>query len=715
MFVRRPTGNELHVIETNRYLNRELSLLDFQVRVLALAENPDLPLLERIKFVAIVSQNLDEFFQVRVAGLQNQLAAGVAPSPDGMTPRQQLCAIRQKVQEIDERVDQVFVKDLMPALVEANLHIREWADLGPGDRAHLSEVFDEQMFPVLTPLAVDPSHPFPYISNLSLNLAVVMQANRREGIQFARVKVPPILPRWVELPGAGGFVALEQVIAAHLGRLFGEQNIVERFAFRVTRSADFAVEEEEADDLLEAMESALRFRQRGAEAVRLEVGTQMSPSVLGLLTRELRVDDSAVYRREAPLGLNGLWELYALERPDLKEKPWTPATQQSLNKPGGVDLFEVISRGDVLVHHPYESFGTSTGAFLAQAARDPEVLAIKQTLYRTSVVDDPAMGGEAAVVQSLISAAEAGKQVVVLVELKARFDEAANIAWAKMLESAGAHVVYGVSGLKTHSKILLVVRREKDGLRRYAHIGTGNYNPNTARLYEDLGLFTADPEIGADLSELFNALTGYSRPEEYRKLLVAPATMRTRLAERIREEAGRGAGGRILFKLNHIVDPDIIDELYSASQAGCRVDLIVRGICGLRAGVPGLSDYIRVRSIVGRYLEHSRIYRFGNPGVGAVYYIGSADMMPRNLDGRVEAMTPVTDAALKLRLEEILDVLTADSAPAWEMSSEGDVWRHVPGTGAMDPQDRLQALATARAAPGRSVGSGAQIPQEKGL
>ena len=693
------------MVNTDRYLNRELSLLDFQARVLSLAENTALPLLERVKYVAIVSQNLDEFFQVRVAGLLNQAATGGSAASDGMSPKQQLEAIRPKVAALNERIDQAFLKDLAPALAEADIRIFEWDELGPGDRSHLSRLFDEQIFPVLTPLAVDPSHPFPYISNLSLNLAVVVRTTAGRRLEFARVKVPPILPRFVALPESRGFVALEQLIAARLDRLFGGQEIVERFAFRVTRSAEFAVEEEEANDLLEAMESVLRFRQRAAEAVRLEVGTQMSPGILDLLARELGIDESAVYGREAPLGLDGLWELHELDRPELKDDPWSPTTQASLSSSGDVDMFALISEGDVLVHHPYESFATSTGQFLAQAAADPDVLAIKQTLYRTSVSDDPAVGGEAAIVQSLIAAAEAGKQVVVLVELKARFEEAANIAWAKLLESAGAHVAYGVPGLKTHSKILLVVRREEDGLRRYAHIGTGNYNPYTARMYEDLGLFTADPDVGADLSELFNALTGYSRPEDYRKLIVAPETMRSRIVERIREEARRGPDGSILFKLNHLADPEIIDELYAASATGCEVDLIVRGICGLRAGLPGLSENIRVRSIVGRHLEHSRIYRFGRPDVGAVYYIGSADMMPRNLNGRVEAMTPVTDAALKNRLEEILTILLDDTG-AWAMDAGGESWRRTSTDLSSSAQTRLQRLAVERAGTHRARSTG---------
>jgi polyphosphate kinase len=682
--------------KADRYLNREVSLLDFQERVLALAEDQSLPLLERVKFLAIVSNNLDEFFQVRVAGLLNQAATGDRPSPDGMMAREQLTAIRTKAQRLNERADQVYVKDLAPSLSAAGITIRDWDEIDSSQRSYLSSYFDEQVFPVLTPLAVDPSHPFPYISNLSLNLAVIVRDPEQGTRKFARVKVPPILPRFVTLPDSGGFVPLEQLIAAHLDKLFAGQEIVERPPFRVTRSADFAVEEEEADDLLEAMESVLRFRQRGAESVRLEVGTEMEPAILELLIRELGMQDNAVYRRETPLGLNGLWELYDLDHPDLKYPHWSAITQPALTSAEEVDLFEVISKQDVLVHHPYESFATSAGAFLAQAARDPDVLAIKQTLYRTSAPEDPALGGEAAIVQSLVAAAEAGKQVVVLVELKARFDEAANITWAKLLENAGAHVVYGVPGLKTHSKILLVVRREQGGLKRYAHIGTGNYNPNTARIYEDLGLFTANPEIGADVSDLFNSLTGYSQAESYRRLLVAPAGLRPRLIERIHEEAAKGADGRILFKLNHIVDPKIIDELYEASQQGCRVELIVRGICGLRPGVAGMSENITVRSIVGKYLEHSRIYRFGNPSTGAVYYIGSADLMPRNLDGRVEALTPVTDARLKTRLERILKVLTAEETPAWVMDPGGDTWSRVDGKKKADAHTKLQRVATKR-------------------
>ena len=666
-----------------------------------MAEDETQPLLERAKFVAIVSQNLDEFFQVRVAGLNSQAETGAPASPDGRTPRQQLQEIRERVIDINHRIDQVFLKDLLPAFKENDILIAGWEDLTADDRSYLADFFEQQIFPVLTPLAVDPSHPFPFVSNLSLNLGVQIRNPARRGLQFARVKVPPILPRFVTLPDGMRFVPLEQVIARHLDRLFGGQDLVDEFAFRVTRSADLAVEEIEAEDLLEAMETVLRFRQRAAEAVRLEVGPGMSDDVLDLLKRELDLEDSAVYSREAVLDLAGLWSIHSLDRPDLKDASWTPTTRSQLTAParGDVDFFSLLREHDLLVHHPYESFATSNGAFLAQAAADPDVLAIKQTLYRTAAPDDPASGGEESIVRSLMTAAESGKQVVVLIELKARFDEAVNIEWAKMLENTGAHVVYGVSGLKTHSKILLVVRREKGRLARYVHVGTGNYNPHTARLYDDIGLFTADEDIGADLSDLFNALTGYTRAQTYRKLLVAPTTLRDRIVERIQEEASHGKDGWILFKINHLADPGIIDELYAASEAGCRVDLIVRGVCALRADVPGLSEQISVRSVVGRFLEHSRIYRFGHPDRGAVYYVGSSDMMPRNLNSRVETLTPVTDPALRQRLEEIIDALSNDDVLAWEMTRDG--WQKVPSHHGNSAHQRLQELALERANPPR--------------
>jgi polyphosphate kinase len=682
-----------------RYVNRELSLLDFQDRVLHLAEEQTRPLLERTKFVAIVSANLDEFFQVRVAGLLEQAENGITRvSPDGMTPKEQLAAIRERVIDLDAKIDSLFMKELVPALAGEDIELVAYSDLTQRDRQHVDEVFETEIFPVLTPLAVDPSHPFPFISDLSLNLAVLLRDPDRDDIQFARVKIPRNVPRFIALEDGSRFVPLEQVVGHHLGRLFGGLDVIDYYTFRVTRTADLAVEEQEADDLIKAMESVLRYRQRAAQAVRLEVEAGISQPILELLLHGLQLSPDEVYQREAPLGLDGLWLLYGLSRPDLKDPLWVPTTQPRLAKTAGgdVDFFDELARGDILVHFPYESFATSTAAFLAQAASDPAVLAIKQTLYRTSVPDDPALGGEEAVVRRLVEAAEAGKQVVVLVELRARFDEAANINWARVLESAGVHVVYGVRGLKTHAKTLLVVRKEPDGIKRYSHIGTGNYNPKTARLYEDLALFTADPEIGADLSELFNHLTGYAKPTEYRKLVVAPEFLRSRLVERVREQASLGSAGRIMIKTNHIVDPTMIDELYAASAAGVRIDLIVRGNCSIQAGTPGLSENITIRSLVGRYLEHSRIYRFGHPGPKAVYYIGSADLMERNLEGRVEALVPVTDRRLKDRLEEVLAVEMADDELAWE-GGPGGTWSKIPTTAGIDTHIELEAMALARA------------------
>ena len=698
-----PSGCPYHVpivihMDDTRYVNRELSLLDFQERVLDLAETEDRPLLERIKFVAIVSANLDEFFQVRVAGLLEQATSGITSlSPDGMTPREQLDAIRDRVNGLNASIDSLVMKELVPALAAHDIELVAYDALESKDRNHVDFVFETEIFPVLTPLAVDPSHPFPFISDQSLNLAVLLRDPDRDERQFARVKIPRNVSRFIALEEGSSFVPLEQVVGHHLARLFGGLDVIDHYTFRVTRTADLAVEEEEADDLIKAMESVLRYRQRAARAVRLEVEAGISEPILDLLLQGLQLTTDEVYQREAPLGLAGLSTLYWLDRPELKDPAWTPTTQPRLAESAGrdVDFFDELSRGDILVHYPYESFATSTAAFLAQAAADPDVLAIKQTLYRTSLPDDPALGGEEAVVRSLVEAAEAGKQVVVLVELKARFDEAANINWARVLESAGAHVVYGVRGLKTHAKTLLVVRKEPDGIKRYSHVGTGNYNPNTARLYEDLALFTADAEIGADLSELFNHLTGYAKPTEYRKLIVAPEFLRGKLVERIREQSALGPDGHIMIKTNHVVDPDMIDELYAASAAGVHVDLIVRGNCSILAGAVGLSDNITVRSVVGRYLEHSRIYRFGPAGADAVYYIGSADLMQRNLDGRVEAMVPVIDLRLKGRLEEIIEVEMADDVLAWTGEPDG-TWAKVPVTVGVETHSRLQELAVAR-------------------
>jgi polyphosphate kinase len=672
--------------QRGRYLNRHLSWLDFNARVLALAEDESLPLLERAKFLAIFSSNLDEFFQVRVGGLTEQRAAGLLTlSPDGMTVGAQLEAIRELALRLVARQTAVF-RQVAAQLEAAGLRFSDYSSLDDDDRAHLDRVFEDQVFPVLTPLAVDPAHPFPYISNLSLNLAVVVGDPDAAATRIARVKVPQLLPRFVVMPDGERFVPLEQLIAAHLEQLFPGMRILGHHPFRVTRNADFALEEEEAEDLLTAVEAILRMRRRSPRVVRLEVDTTMSDEVLNLLMRELEIGEEAVYRIDGPLDLAGLWALHRLDRPELHDPPFKPATQARLGggHEGPPDLFKVIAGGDVLVHFPYESFATSVEAFIEQAARDPDVLAIKQTLYRTSGPDSP-------IVQSLVAAAEAGKQVVALVELTARFDEATNIAWARVLEQAGVHVVYGLVGLKTHAKTALVVRREAGGIRRYCHVGTGNYNQQTARLYEDLGLLSCDPELGADLTDLFNYLTGYSRQRRFRRLLVAPTTLRPRLVELIHRETRRR--GRIFMKLNHLVDPEVVEALYAASTAGAEIDLVVRSACGVRPGVKGMSENIRVRSIVGRWLEHSRIWRFGENGA-ADWFIGSADMMSRNLDGRVEALVPVTDRGLQERLAAIVDVLLADDVRAWTLDSEG-TWHPTTRRRGVNAQQRLGDMARA--------------------
>jgi len=677
------------IADDARYLNRELSWLEFNARVLALAEDASLPLLERLKFVAIFANNLDEFFQVRVSGLQEQVEAGVVKrSPDGRTPAEQLEGIRERAQELSIRAADVFASELVPALEKERIRIvRSIEALDRADLAFLEQEFDERIFPVLTPLSVDPAHPFPYISNLSLNLAAMVRDPMTGVRRFARVKVPPLLPRFVPLPDGERFVPLENVIAAHLDRLFPGMELVGHHTFRLTRDADLEVEEDEAEDLLEAIQSVLRRRRRGANPVRLEVDEAMSHEVLELLRRELDLEEEEVVVTPGLLDLSALWSLVALDRPELKHEPWVPVTQPRLaDGEGAPDLFEVLRAGDVLVHHPYDSFSSSVEAFVEQAARDPAVLAIKQTMYRTSTQESP-------IIRALIRAAELGKQVVALVELKARFDEEANITYARELEQAGVHVVHGVVGLKTHAKISLVVRREAAGVRRYAHVGTGNYNPVTARLYEDMGLLTADPEIGADLTDLFNLLTGYSRQREYRRLLVAPEYLRPEMLELIRGQAREG--GRIVLKMNALVDPDMVDSLYEASQAGAEIDLIVRGICCLRPGIPGLSERITVRSLVGRYLEHSRIFRFGERAE-ATHYIGSADLMQRNLDRRVEALVPVADPSLAARLDEVLDVLMQDDMLSWTLGADG-TWTKVRGERGIDAQQRLQELAVERA------------------
>jgi polyphosphate kinase len=681
----------------DRFFNRELSWLDFADRLVDLAADVSLPLLERVKFLAILSSGLDEFFQVRVGGLKDHVAAGLrARSADGRTASQQLKDIRVKCLRLMKRSDEVFESGLVPELGEAGLYLTSINELDEAERERVLGVFEKDIFPVLTPLAVDPGHPFPYISNLSLNLAVLVNDPSTREQRFARVKVPPLLPRFVPLNGGSRFVALEELIAANLPRLFPHMEIGRHHAFRVTRNADLDLEESEADDLLAAVETELR-RRRFGRAVRLEVDRGTPVGVRELLLAELELGADDVYESSAPLGLGQLWALHGIDRPDLHEPPWVPMTQPRLATAGDgpVDLFAVLRERDVLVHHPYDSFTTSVEAFITQAADDPNVLAIKQTLYRTSE--------DTNIVSALVRAAEQGKQVAALVEVKARFDEQANILWARQLERAGVHVVYGLVGLKTHSKIVLVVRREDDELRRYCHIGTGNYNSETAKVYEDLGLLTADQATGEDLTDLFNHLTGYSRPVTYRRIVVAPEGMRPWVLSQIAEEAALGEMGRITIKVNGLTDPGVIDALYAASRAGVQIDLIVRGLCCLRPGVPGLSDRITVRSIMGRFLEHSRIFRFGNPeGERPVRYtIGSGDLMERNLDRRIEVLVPVLDTSLQARLEETIELNLADDTNAWILGPDGEWKRTAPVLG-LSAQRRLQELALERARRRRS-------------
>nr|WP_240746695.1 RNA degradosome polyphosphate kinase [Cryptosporangium phraense] len=675
-----------------RFLNRELSWLDFNARVLALAEDPAVPLLERAKFLAIFASNLDEFYMVRVAGLKRRQSTGLSVrSVDGLSAGDQLALIAQRGAELVERHARCFSDDVQPALEAAGVKILHWAELNDDEQHRLHRFFRELIFPVLTPLAVDPAHPFPYISGLSLNLAVVVrdpeggQASER----FARVKVPDNVPRFVAVQG--GFLPVEDLIAVHLSQLFPGMQVVEHHLFRVTRNADLEVEEDRDEDLLQALERELA-RRRFGPVVRLEVAANVSEHVLELLVRELDVAEQDVLRVPGLLDLSGLFALAGVDRPDLKYEPFVPATHPRFAEgetPRSV--FATLREGDVLVHHPYHSFATSVQRFIEQAAADPNVLAIKQTLYRTS--------GDSPIVDALIDAASAGKQVVVLVEIKARFDEQANISWAKALERAGCHVVYGLVGLKTHCKTSLVVRNENGRIRRYAHIGTGNYNPKTARLYEDLGLFTADPDVGRDLTDLFNVLTGYSRQTDYRTLMVAPYGVRRGIVERVEREIEHVKAGRpglMQLKANSIVDEGIIDALYRASRAGVRVDLVIRGICALRPGVPGLSENIRVRSILGRFLEHSRVIRFGNgaPGTEAEeFWIGSADMMHRNLDRRVEAMVRVSDDQARRMLRSTLDTSLAASAAGFDLGPDG-AWTRRQGTPDRPLRDVQETLLT---------------------
>jgi len=682
------------------YLNRELSWLEFNARVLHEARDDRNPLLERVRFLSIFANNTDEFFQVRIAGLRQQVRAGSAVvSPDGRTAHEQLAAARARVLELVGEHSAIW-RDVRRGLADAGIQFVAYKDV-PEHHAELRQRFIDEIYPVLTPLAVDPSHPFPYISTLSLSIAVGLRDPGTGERSFARVKVPPVLPRLLELPrtpdqaaGHQRFVLIDQVIEANLDLLFSGMQVEEEHLFRVTRNADFTIEEDEADDLLLAIEEELR-RRRFGEAVRVEVERSMPATTRELLLRGIGLTSDDLFEVRGMLDLTGLNQLVDLDRPDLKSAPWTPVVPPRLLAPDEdepVDVFAAIRAEDILVHHPYESFTASIERFVAQAADDPDVLTIKQTLYRTS--------GDSPIVRDLIRAAEKGKQVVVLIELKARFDEEANISWARKLEHAGAHVVYGLVGLKTHSKTLLVVRREGSILRRYVHVGTGNYNPKTARLYTDLGLLTCRPEIGQDVSDLFNVLTGLSRQTTFRKILVAPMTLRSRFLELVAREvehvsAGRPAG--IVLKMNALVDVACVEALYAAAAAGVPIRLVVRAACSLLPGVEGRSEGIEVRSIIGELLEHSRIWRFQNGGEPE-WYIGSADLMDRNLDRRIEVVTPIEDAEAQRRLDEILSVMTSDDRRSWQLDSSGQ-WRRteaITGTpGAIDTHAVLQALAVA--------------------
>lgn len=669
-------------VTPDRFLDRELSWLAFNARVLELAEDPELQLLERVNFLSIFASNLDEFFMVRVAGLKRRIATGLAvPSPAGLSPIEVLEQISDAAHQLQARHAHVFADQIRPALAYEHIHLVHWNELDEAAKAQLSAMFAEKVFPILTPLAVDPAHPFPYISGLSLNLAVVVRNPVSDKELFARLKVPDQLPRLVSVDGpragtvpgrVARFIPLEEVIAEHLDQLFQGMEVLEHHTFRVTRNEDLEVEEDDAENLLQALEKEL-LRRRFGPPVRLEVTTDINPNIRSLLVRELGVEDSEVYALPAPLDLRGLSVIGRIDRSDLRYPRHVAHTSRYLNESEtakAANVFAAMRRRDILLHHPYDSFSTSVQAFLEQAAADPKVQAIKQTLYRTS--------GDSPIVDALVDAAEAGKQVLALVEIKARFDEQANISWARKLEQAGVHVVYGIVGLKTHCKLSLVVRQELDGLRRYCHIGTGNYHPRTARYYEDLGLLTADNQVGEDLSKLFNQLSGYAPKSTFKRLLVAPRSVRSGLIDRIeREIANRKAGlpGKVQIKVNSMVDEAIIDSLYRASQAGVQVDIIVRGICSLRPGVPGLSENITVRSILGRFLEHSRVFAFANAG-DPVVYIGSADMMHRNLDRRVEALVQLRNAEDVADLLALLDRYVDPGTASWHLDNRGAWTRH---------------------------------------
>jgi len=681
------------------YFNRQLSWLEFNRRVLHEAQDSRTPLLERLKFLAIFSGNLDEFFQVRVAGLRRQVDAGYSErTGDGLTPDEQLKLIAQVVRGMVEDQYRCLLDDVAPALARQGVHLLlDLAGATDEDRAHVAEYFHRNVFPVLTPLAVDPAHPFPYISNLSISLAVFLRG--ADGVErFARVKVPKILPRWVPLPGTHRYLPLEQLIGAHLESLFPGVEILGWHPFRITRNTELQIDHDEADDLLSVIQEEVRNR-RFAEVSRLEVGAGTPLSLRQLLLAEfnaaqeegidLQLED--VYEVPGLLDTSDLMTLAVIDLPELRDPPFLPATPARLAS--GRSMFDVIREGDLLLHHPYDSFQSSVERFLQQATDDPDVLAIKLTLYRT--------GGDSSIARLLAHAAERGKQVAVLIELQARFDEENNIIWAQRLEDVGVHVSYGVSGLKTHTKIMLVVRREGADIRRYVHIGTGNYNPRTARLYTDFGLFSCDQALGEDLTDLFNELTGFGVPERFRKLLVAPMGMRERFVELIRREADHASAGRparIVAKMNALVDPPMIQELYEASRAGVQVDLIVRGICCLRPGVPGVSDNVRVISIVGRFLEHSRAFWFHNGGADEVY-IGSADWMPRNLDRRVEAVTPLDDPQHRRVMRDLLELMWEDNRQAWDLLPDGTYRQRQPPSAAEERATHRRLLELAARTP----------------
>ncbi|WP_127819130.1 RNA degradosome polyphosphate kinase [Microbacterium sp. CPCC 204701] len=678
----------------HRYLDREVSWLSFNQRVLELAEDPSLPVLERANFLAIFASNLDEFFMVRVAGLKRRILTGLAvPTNVGRSPADVLADISAEAHRLQVRHADAWTKLVEPAMTDAGISVVSYDALDEGERGRLYDYFQSQVFPVLMPLAVDPAHPFPYISGLSLNLAIRIRNARTGRQEFARLKVPPMLPRFIELSRVDGVVRLlplEDLISSHLDDLFPGMEVLDHHAFRLTRNEDVVIEEDETENLIQALEAEL-LRRRFGPPIRLEITDDMDELTLDLLLKELDITEQEVYRLPGPLDLRGLFDLGRINRPGLRYKPHVPTTALAF-QPGDnnerADIFASIRKGDVLVHHPYESFATSVQAFLEQAAKDPHVLAIKQTLYRTS--------GDSPIVEALIDAAEAGKQVLALVEIKARFDEANNIVWARKLEKAGVHVVYGLVGLKTHCKLALVIREENGVLRSYSHVGTGNYNPKTSRIYEDFGLFTADDQVGRDLTRLFNELSGYAIEKKFKRLLVAPLHLRKgllRLIERERRNALDGKPASVRIKVNSMVDEQIIDALYRASLAGVKVEVWVRGICSLKPGVPGMSENITVRSILGRYLEHSRIFAFHNDG-DPVAYIGSADMMHRNLDRRVEALVRVSSAAHVKELSDLFDLAMSDGTSSWHLGPDGEWVRHNigdDGAALIDLQDKTMA------------------------